>query len=156
MWRHRSLSPPFRLHAGDFTRTSFPDNSVDVAVSISAIEHGVDLKAFLKEVRRILSPQGCLVVTTDYWEEEIQTNPSLRAFGAPLKVFSRDDIEVFLRLAEENGLIPLESAAITPCVKRTVHWQQADYTFIALVLKRSLDRARREVNVGEAQGKIFR
>ncbi len=152
MWRHRSPRPPFRLHTGDFTKTSFRDSSVDVAVSISAIEHGVDLSVFLKEVRRILVPRGCLFVTTDYWEEGVRIDPSLRAFGVPWKVFSRDDIAALLRLAEENGLVLQEQVSITPCAKRTVHWQKADYTSIALALERSSEaRSGGKVSLGCAR-----
>src|SRR3989442_9413931 len=62
MWTHRTLAPPFRLRSADITSTGCRDGEFDMAVSISTIEHGVDLALFLRETARILRPGGLLFV----------------------------------------------------------------------------------------------
>lgn len=42
----------------------FPDGSFEVAFAGEVIEHIVDTTAFLSEVRRVLTPGGCVVLTT--------------------------------------------------------------------------------------------
>src|SRR2546428_2147758 len=74
MWKKRTLTPPFRLRRADITLTRCRDAEFDIAVSISTIEHGVDLALFLKEAARILRAGGVLFVTTDYWSEGLETD----------------------------------------------------------------------------------
>src|SRR5258708_37744401 len=40
MQREKSLKPPFHLHSGDVTKTSFSAASCDVVISVSTLEHG--------------------------------------------------------------------------------------------------------------------
>lgn len=132
MWRQKTLTPPYHLHKGDITNTGFEDASVDVAFSLSVIEHGVNIEALFKEAQRILKPQGQLFLTTDYWEEKIADGNTVEAFGLPWKVFSRDEVESLIRLARRyNFLIDGESAVLS-CSDRTVYWQNTNYTFIQL------------------------
>jgi 2-polyprenyl-3-methyl-5-hydroxy-6-metoxy-1,4-benzoquinol methylase len=42
----------------------FPDQSFDVAFAGEVIEHIVDTTAFLSDIRRVLKPRGCVVLTT--------------------------------------------------------------------------------------------
>lgn len=49
---------------GDATHIDLEDNSVDVVVSFETIEHILDYKLFLKEVRRVLKPEGIFLVST--------------------------------------------------------------------------------------------
>jgi O-antigen biosynthesis protein len=53
-----------RFAAGDATRLTCPDASFDVVVSFETIEHFDDQRSFLKEIRRVLRPQGVLIVST--------------------------------------------------------------------------------------------
>src|SRR5262249_42233588 len=82
--RRRGRSP-YALYRGDLTRTTLPEGSQDIVLSISTIEHGVEVGQFLAEARRLLRPGGLLFVTTDYWEERLPTNGSVREFGLPWK-----------------------------------------------------------------------
>jgi SAM-dependent methyltransferase len=128
---------PFRLREGDLTHAPFPDGAFALTLSISTIEHGVDLAAFFGEARRLLVPGGLLFVTTDYWEEKIPVDDSVRPFGLPWRIFSRAEIEAAIATARGASLELLRpDATIPPCVHRTVTWQGRDYTFLAMVFRR--------------------
>lgn len=45
------------------------DNSVDTVVSYETIEHITDYKKFLAEIKRVLKPDGCLILSTPNDEE---------------------------------------------------------------------------------------
>ena len=136
MRRERTLRAPYRLHQRDITRTSLHRESCDVAISISTIEHGVDIKSLLAEVRRILKPGGLLFLTTDYWENKIPTN-GVRVYGLPWQVFCRDQLETLITSASEMGLKLMLEATIPPCTDRPVTWQDSSYTFIAMAFRKN-------------------
>jgi SAM-dependent methyltransferase len=133
MWHQRHWNPPFRLYQGNITKTAFTASSFDFAFSLSVIEHGVDVNALFREANRILKPQAKLFLTTDYWDPEISCDNEVRAFGLPWKVFSRPDIESMIELAGRHSLTLAAESVIPPCVDKTVHWQNTDYTFIQLL-----------------------
>lgn len=135
-WRKRTLQPSFRLRASDICRTDLADQSISLAVSVSTIEHGVDMSSFFREASRILKPDGLLFITTDYWEEKIQTDESIMSFGLPWKIFSAAEIEALIDLARENGLELVSPGKPPSCNERTVRWQQQDYTFISLLFRK--------------------
>jgi SAM-dependent methyltransferase len=137
MRREKSLRPPFRLHKGDITKTPFSEETCDVAVSISTLEHGVDLERFFAEAGRILKPGGALFITTDYWEKEINTNGSALAFGLPWKIFCQDQIESLIHVASNHGFDLTQECSVPSCGDRPVSWQGEDYTFIAIQLKKA-------------------
>ena len=53
-----------RVHDLSSGPLPFPDGSFEVAFAGEVIEHIVDTTAFLSEVRRVLTPGGCVVLTT--------------------------------------------------------------------------------------------
>lgn len=136
----RSLNRPYHLYKGDLTATPFADQSYDVAVSISVIEHGVDLNAFFREANRLLKPGGLLFVTTDYWHTKIAVESTIQPFGLPWIVFSQTEIEQAIACASSHGLVLDHSVEIPACVEPTVSWYEKQYTFIALVFRKSTER----------------
>jgi SAM-dependent methyltransferase len=141
MARARTIKPPFRLRKADITRTPIRSESCDVAVSISTIEHGVELKGFLAEARRVLKPGGLLFVTTDYWEEKLDTDEGARIYGLPWQVFCRGQIVEMIDAARALGLSLVETTEVPRCSDKTVMWQDTSYTFIALLFnKEAADR----------------
>jgi len=137
MWREKTLKPPFNLRAGDIIKTPYRSDFFDVAISISTIEHGVDAESFLAEAHRILKPGGLLFITTDYWEEKIATDDSRLAFGLPWQVFCREQIEMIVKTADKIGLSACDKTTIPACSERPVFWQSSNYTFIAMLFKKS-------------------
>jgi SAM-dependent methyltransferase len=137
MKREKSLRPPFYLHRDDITKTPFAGETCDIAVSISTLEHGVDLERFFAEAGRILKPGGALFITTDYWDKEIKTNGSARAFGLPWKIFSYDQIESLIQIAGNHGFNLTQECSVPSCGDKPVSWQGEGYTFIAIQLKKA-------------------
>lgn len=136
MYRHRSLKPPYNLRRADLHETRLQAGAFSAVVSISTIEHGVDAPRFFKEASRLLRPDGLLFLTTDYWEDKIDTSDAPPVFGLPWKIFCRDEILELARVAEGAGLRPLANADIPPCSGRPVYWNNRAYTFIAMLFHR--------------------
>lgn len=126
---------PYQLHEGDMTQTAFPDAAFHVAVSISVIEHGVNLTKFFQEAYRLLKPAGQLFVTTDYWREKIPVENTIRPFDLPWQIFSKDEIQTVIALAAKQGF-QLGNSEIPECNETPVSWYGKDYTFIALTFKK--------------------
>ncbi|MBE9011788.1 class I SAM-dependent methyltransferase [Pseudanabaenaceae cyanobacterium LEGE 13415] len=129
-------SSAYQLYERDITATSFSDSSIDVAVSISVIEHGVNLNDFFQEAYRILKPGGLLFVTTDYWQNKISIEDSIQPFGLSWTVFSSSEIETAIELAQANGFLLPENSEIPACTDTTVTWYKKDYTFLALTFQK--------------------
>jgi SAM-dependent methyltransferase len=129
---------PYQLHQGDLIATPFPEQSFDCAVSISVVEHGVDLKRFFQETYRILKPNGILFITTDYWQEKIPVDSAIKPFGLSWSIFSSEEVQTAIALAQQHGFKLLSSSDIPPCNERTVEWYGYQYTFIAIGLVKSV------------------
>lgn len=133
----QSSPQPYTLYQGDLMHTSFAEQSFDWAISISVIEHGVNLKAFFCEADRILKPNGRLFLTTDYWEEKIEVESSIQPFGLSWQIFSQAEIDDVIAIAQICGFEPEQNSDISACVDRTVTWYNKDYTFIALAFRKA-------------------
>lgn len=53
-----------RFECGNATRTSLPDLSFDVVVSFETIEHLTEQAEILAEIRRVLKPDGILIISS--------------------------------------------------------------------------------------------
>ncbi|HEX9365359.1 MAG TPA: class I SAM-dependent methyltransferase [Vicinamibacterales bacterium] len=64
--RYDGLPPGLEFHAADLdaARLPLPDASVDAAAAVEVIEHLENPRAFVRELARIVSPGGWVVVTT--------------------------------------------------------------------------------------------
>jgi SAM-dependent methyltransferase len=60
----RSIVPRACLVRADATRMPLVDASMDVVVSFETLEHVPDAMAMVREIRRVLKPGGCLVLST--------------------------------------------------------------------------------------------
>lgn len=136
MVRGRTLTPPWRVHRRDITRTGLEASSVDLAVSVSVIEHGVPRQPFVVEAARLLRPGGLLFVTTDYWESFPADMRRGRAFNQNWEPFARPDLERLVQQADEAGLDLVEPGPVPACGEATVHWMDSDYTFAAVAWRR--------------------
>jgi SAM-dependent methyltransferase len=133
---------PIQYEPGDITRTRFSDDFFDAITCLSVIEHGVDVEAFFREMSRILKPQGVLVVSADYHELPTETHGQ-EAYGAPVHVFDRREIEEALVIASRRDLHPTGDVQLE-CGGRPVRWAQMglDFTFLVFALqKRGANRS---------------
>jgi SAM-dependent methyltransferase len=127
---------PIRYLHGDITQTSFDAASFDAACCMSVIEHGVKLEDYFCEMHRILKPGGLLITSTDYYPTSIDARGQ-SAHGAPVKIFTRSEIEAALRLAQEAGF-ELTGDVNLDCHEKPVRWAQynLDYTFAIFTLRK--------------------
>lgn len=121
---------------GDVTATGLPDASTDAVTCLSVIEHGVALRPFFTETARVLRPGGVLSVSTDYAREPPDTS-GLRAYGVPVRVFSRADLRAMLEIADEVGF-DLIGELDPEHLESPVHWRRMGlrFTFALLGLRR--------------------
>ncbi|WP_078843894.1 class I SAM-dependent methyltransferase [Streptomyces albus] len=122
---------PIRLETGDLTATRFADGSFDAVTCLSVIEHGVDPAAYFREMARILRPGGVLVTSTDYFAEPTDTR-GRQAYGGPVRVFDRREMEAMFALAAEFGL-ELTGPVDLTSEERCVHWAEQDLRYSFLI-----------------------
>ena len=60
----RRTAPAAPLVRADAARLPLPDHVIDLAVSFETIEHVPDAAALVAELRRVVRPGGCLVLST--------------------------------------------------------------------------------------------
>jgi len=135
--RSRNKGPIKYIHS-DITRTSFLDESFDAVTCLSVIEHGVNLPAYFKEMSRILKPGGLLFTSTDYFETPIDTKGQI-AYGVPIHIFSKAEIETALSIAKQYGFEPSSPIDLTT-EEKVVHWSRYDlhYTFLNFCLTKTI------------------
>ncbi|HYA62021.1 MAG TPA: class I SAM-dependent methyltransferase [Candidatus Sulfotelmatobacter sp.] len=128
---------PIRYLPGDITRTPFPDGHFDAITCMSVIEHGVPLDAYFREMHRLLKPGGLLITSTDYFPTPVDTRGKT-AYGSPIKIFSKPEIQAAILQAEKIGF-RLTGDLDLECEKRPIHWQEysLDYTFVIFTLRKS-------------------
>lgn len=137
-WRKFGTPFPYRVISSDLISTGLERGSVDAAVLLSVVEHGVDLEKLFAELDRILKGGGLVYLSTDYWEEPLEGGGSIVASGPykndplPWSILDRSSVEELLDTAESFGFRVLGSREIPPCKDRTVFWQGRRYTFIAI------------------------
>ena len=123
-----------RYEKADFKRTAFQSASFKAITSISVIEHDFDGESLLKEVSRLLLPDGYFVASFDYWPERIDTT-NIKIFNMDWKIFSENDVIEFVRLANVYGLCPVGmlSYKTQEC---PIECEGKRYTFAWLVLRK--------------------
>ena len=115
---------------GDITATRFSEGHFDAITCLSVVEHGVDLEKYFREMARILKRGGVLVTSTDYFEQPTDTK-GMQAYGTPIRVFTRSDMEAAFATAERYGL-KLTGPVDLRSDQRVVTWKQfgLSYSFI--------------------------
>lgn len=97
---------PIVFQAGDATSLDFPDESFDHVICTACVKwmpRADDVRA-VKEMARVLKPEGLLAITTDYGQE--YASPSVSASGRRIY----DQAALYRRLIEPSGLELVEPA----------------------------------------------
>ncbi len=124
-----------RYEIADFMHTKFEDASFQAITSISVIEHGFDGALLLKEISRLLRPNGFFIASFDYWPEKIDTTAT-RLFGMDWTIFSKDEISNFVAEAAGYGLHPVGEMRYAGDDK-PIDFAGKQYTFGWLVLAKA-------------------
>jgi hypothetical protein len=134
----------------DITQTEFESKYFEAITCLSVIEHGLNLDEYFREMSRILADGGVLITSTDYFETPIDTTGHI-AYGAPVRVFTKQDILSALTLAERHGL-HLISPLDLQSTEKVVHWEEydLDFTFVIFSLQKDSRRAPRSDPTDEA------
>jgi SAM-dependent methyltransferase len=119
---------------GDITSIPFPDQHFAFIACLSTIEHGVDWRAFYASCARVLRRGGELFVSFDYWKDPVDTGGQM-AFGAPVKVFTKDEVLDMVNFCASQGL-RITSPTKLHCKDRVIQWLGMNYTFCNLHFRR--------------------
>jgi SAM-dependent methyltransferase len=130
VFRQSSRIGNIKYTPGDITATKFEDKTFKAITCLSVIEHGVNLDAFFAESSRILADGGLLFLSTDYWHKPVNTHHK-EAYGVPVKIFTREDMEHMILQAGKYGLFVPEAVDFK-CGNRIIQWEEMRYTFIYL------------------------
>jgi SAM-dependent methyltransferase len=101
---------------------------------LSVLEHGVNLNDFFREMGNVIKHGGLLFISFDYWETPIDTGDR-QAFGAPVKVFTRNNVEAMISLAAEHRLYMTGEPDLR-CDQKVINWVGLDFTFCNLLFRR--------------------
>ena len=113
---------------------------MNVITALSTIEHGYDRDKLLGTAMRLLALGGVLLLTTDYCENKVDVPSSVRLFGLPYMVFSKDDVQDLIRAAGAFGLKPVGEICWESS-KYPIEWLGYRMTFIFIMLRKIHDTA---------------
>ena len=121
---------------GDITQTKFHNKSYDAITCLSVVEHGVDLEKFFHEMSRILKPGGILILSTDYFETQIDVGNKVE-YGNQIKIFNKTDILSIIEIALDNNLT-IKGDLDLSCLEKPVNWKRfsLEFTYITLIFEK--------------------
>src|SRR5262245_58818247 len=119
----------------DIERMRYSGEHFAFIACLSTIEHGVDWKKYFIEAHRVLKPGGYLFTSFDYWETPVDTKGQ-NAFGAPIRIFTAQDVMQMAIFAKEVGLDLMRRPTLT-CGDPLVEWMGLRYTFMNLLMRKS-------------------
>jgi SAM-dependent methyltransferase len=141
--RREIIDPRIQFTLQDLTKTTFPDNFFRAVSCISVIEHNVPLKEFAREMERVLTPDGLLLVSTDYWSDPIDCT-GIFPYGlemGEMMIFNERGLREFVETARGVGLEPVGEVSYGTG-DRAVRWDRVDreYTFAFIALRKTRSR----------------
>jgi SAM-dependent methyltransferase len=125
---------PICYEYGDLNQTKYNPGTFDVIFCQSVIEHGIIVRSYLKEMSRILKPNGMLITSTDYSADPIDTE-DLMEYGLPWHIFNKNEILEIFKIAGEYNL-ELTSPIDLTTQEKTVMWKGRNYTFLVFALQK--------------------
>jgi ubiquinone/menaquinone biosynthesis C-methylase UbiE len=92
------------------------------------------VRSYLKEMSRILKPNGILITSTDYSADPIDTE-DLMEYGLPWHIFNKNEILEIFNIAGEFNLEPTGPIDLT-MQEKTVMWKGRNYTYLVFILQK--------------------
>ena len=127
----------YHLSIRNLEDTKYRDQVFDYVTSLSVIEHGVNIEKYFREMSRIIKSNGYLLTSTDYWPDKLVNNKNVLSKGSPDNIFSRDEIEKLIDVADKNGLKLIEPIDFQ-YKDKVVRWNSIglDFTFIFFAMRK--------------------
>jgi SAM-dependent methyltransferase len=127
----------YQLSIRNLEDTKYKDQMFDYVTSLSVIEHGVNIEKYFREMSRIIKSNGYLLTSTDYWPDKLVNNKNVLSKGTPDNIFSRDEIEKLVEVADKNGLKLIEPIDFE-YKDKVVRWNSVglDFTFIFFAMRK--------------------
>ena len=127
----------YQLSIRNLEDTNYSDQMFDYVTSLSVIEHGINIEKYLREMSRIIKNNGYLLTSTDYWPDKLVNNKNVLSKGTPDNIFSRDEIENLVAIAEKSGLKLIEPIDFE-YKDKVVRWNSIglDFTFIFFAMRK--------------------
>jgi ubiquinone/menaquinone biosynthesis C-methylase UbiE len=127
----------YKLSIRDIEDTNYSDQMFDYVTSLSVIEHGVNIERYFREMSRIIKSNGYLLTSTDYWPDKLVNNKAVLSKRTPDNIFSREEIENLVEIADKNGL-KLTEPIDFEYKDKVVRWNSIglDFTFIFFAMRK--------------------
>lgn len=127
----------YQLSIRNLEDTNYSDQTFDYVTSLSVIEHGINIEKYFREMSRIIKNNGYLLTSTDYWPDKLVNNKNVLSKGTPDNIFSRDEIENLVAIAEKSGLKLIEPIDFE-YKDKVVRWNSIglDFTFIFFAMRK--------------------
>src|SRR5215204_4248686 len=127
----------YQLSIRNLEDTKYKDQMFDYVTSLSVIEHGVNIQKYFREMSRIIKSNGYLLTSTDYWPDKLVNNKNVLSKGTPDNIFSRDEIEKLVEVADKIGLKLIEPIDFE-YKDKVVRWNSIDldFTFIFFAMRK--------------------
>ena len=127
----------YQLSIRNLENTNYSDQMFDYVTSLSVIEHGINIEKYFREMSRIIKNNGYLLTSTDYWPDKLVNNKNVLSKGTPDNIFSRDEIENLVAIAEKSGLKLIEPIDFE-YKDKVVRWNSIglDFTFIFFAMRK--------------------
>ena len=127
----------YQLSIRNIEDTKYRDQMFDYVTSLSVIEHGVNIEKYFREMSRIIKSNGYLLTSTDYWPHKLVNNKNVISNNTPDNIFSRDEIENLVEIAEKSGLKLIEPIDFE-YKEKVVRWDSIglDFTFIFFAMRK--------------------
>jgi cyclopropane fatty-acyl-phospholipid synthase-like methyltransferase len=114
----------FKIFYGDFTNTDFPDDYFDSVFAIESVGYSLDVKDFIIEMKRILKPNGNLIVLDGFRTKE-KLNPfeekiyKIFLFGRGYKKLDLPHLQRYLTLLNNHRFNEVKYNDISKNVARS-------------------------------------
>ena len=118
----------YQLSIRNLEDTKYMGQMFDYVTSLSVIEHGVNIENYFREMSRIIKSNGYLLTSTDYSPDKLVNNKNVLSNGTPDNIFSREEIENLVEIAEKSGLKLIEPIDFE-YKDKVVRWDSIDLDF---------------------------